>query len=66
MGGSICDEAIQTFVAVPDGFASPHTRHARACRGHLRLYGDKKDEDVDGRDKPGHDSYDNAAPGEQS
>src|SRR5262249_58714371 len=29
-------------------------RHARACRGHPRLHGINK-QDVDGRDKPGHD-----------
>jgi hypothetical protein len=30
-------------------------RHARACPGHPRLYGVDESEDVDGRDKPGHD-----------
>src|SRR5262249_17223044 len=30
-------------------------RHARACRGHPRLYGPCTSVDVDRRDKPGHD-----------
>src|SRR5947209_8326661 len=30
-------------------------RHARACPGHPRLLGPNTKQDVDGRDKPGHD-----------
>src|SRR6185437_3463761 len=30
-------------------------RHARPCAGHPRLYGGLAKQDVDGRDKPGHD-----------
>jgi len=33
-------------------------RHARACRGHPRLYFFARQKDVDGRDKPGHDVVD--------
>src|SRR4249920_3010944 len=32
-------------------------RHARPCAGHLRLYTPCGIEDVDGRDKPGHDNH---------
>src|SRR5215831_7984047 len=39
---------------------APLTRHARPCAGHPRLSGLK--EDVDGRDKPGHDGALNARP----
>ena len=37
--------------------APPHScfRHARACRGHPRLFFRAILQDVDGRDKPGHD-----------
>jgi acetylornithine deacetylase/succinyl-diaminopimelate desuccinylase-like protein len=35
----------------------PLNRHARACRGHPRLCGCAFCEDVDGRDKPGHDVF---------
>jgi hypothetical protein len=35
-------------------------RHARACRGHPRLPSFKK-QDVDGRDKPGHDGGEDQA-----
>jgi hypothetical protein len=30
-------------------------RHARPCAGHPRLHGLSAKQDVDGRDKPGHD-----------
>jgi hypothetical protein len=42
------------------GRASPLARHARAWRGHPRL--SDLNEDVDGRDKPGHDEYWNVTP----
>ena len=35
----------------------PHARHARACRGHPRLYSVTATQVVDGRDKPGHDEF---------
>ncbi len=41
---------------LPDDAAAPHQsldRHARPCAGHSRL--SRGNEDVDGRDKPGHD-----------
>ena len=37
------------------GFLGPH-RHARACRGHPRLFLIPNKKGVDGRDKPGHDT----------
>src|ERR1700678_3879911 len=37
--------------------------HARACRGHPRLCGFRaREEDVDDRDKPGHDDVDGPKP----
>ena len=33
-----------------------HCRHARACRGHPRLFLIPNKKGVDGRDKPGHDT----------
>src|SRR5712672_2889442 len=40
------------FIILPSA-----TRHARACRGHPRLR-TRREKDVDGRDKPGHDDVD--------
>src|SRR5262249_914607 len=39
---------------VAQGAKVPPLRHARACPGHPRLWGQEK-KDVDGRDRPGHD-----------
>jgi hypothetical protein len=40
-----------------DVIESPLHSHARACRGHPRLFfAELQQADVDGRDKPGHDS----------
>jgi (1->4)-alpha-D-glucan 1-alpha-D-glucosylmutase len=41
----------------------PLTRHARPCAGHPRLETQTKSEDVDGRDKPGHDEVESQCEG---
>ena len=43
----------QRVIVEPD--AIQLDRHARACRGHLRLNAEQKD--VDGRNKSGHDGF---------
>ena len=51
---------IASFVCGREVMTSAHAdkpyRHARACRGHPRLYGPLDWQVVDGRDEPGHDS----------
>ncbi|MGB2657501.1 MAG: hypothetical protein WBC84_04645, partial [Pseudolabrys sp.] len=40
----------------------PRHCHARPCAGHPRLYDPAKIKDVDGRDKPGHDTETHTRP----
>ena len=48
-------DAAPDFAALHPGYDRYDPRHARARRGHPRLYGVRQIEDVNGRNKSGHD-----------